>query len=304
MKSPKQQSRATEEIREINGQKVKVIVVNNLGQLDQLDSPSKDPLSEPTPNLLKKADGAEPTKQKQKRMRRNSPSKVSNKKPCPEKPAEERPIQPDSPVLSDQEERTKVKFQCVYCTLSFIFPNLLESHSRAEHGKFFYCYYCFLMFSSNAALDIHRIECLRKKIDPKVRDSLTFVFDIAKCTCLLCDLNLDDHQKLLIHAKSNHGHEFQSETDWILERSSSCCGIQFSSRSELVLHKKSKHCAVDELTQFVDLPCPKDNTQMENIADSLTKLRMISFKCSLCPIVNYSAVADSTHQRIVHGAAD
>lgn len=306
MKTQKQQSKATEEIREINGRKVKVIMVNNLNQLDNLNSSSKgnDPLSEPTPNLLKKVDAAEPTKQKQKRKRQNSLSKVSNKKSCMEAPAaDDEPVQPNSPVLSDPEERPKVKFQCLYCLASFIFPNMLESHCTSVHGKFFYCHFCFLMFTEKDQLDIHRMECTRKKIDPKVRDTLSFVLDIDKCTCTLCDLTLDNHKQLLMHAKSFHEHLFKTETDWILESSVRCCGLSFPTRVELVQHKKSKHDALDELNKVAEMPCPKDNTQVEYLAMTLTKLRMISFKCPLCPIVNYSSVADNNHQRIVHSSA-
>jgi hypothetical protein len=147
MKTLKQQYKATEEIREINGRKVKVIMVNNLDQLDHLNqqSPSKgkDPLSEPAPNLPKKVNFSETKKQKLKRIRETSPSKVRKKKPRMDRPDER-----NSPVLSDPEERPKVKFQCLYCSASFIFPNLLETHSTDNHGRFFYCHFCFLMFDN------------------------------------------------------------------------------------------------------------------------------------------------------------
>jgi hypothetical protein len=303
----KKHQKHKEEIREINGRKVKVIMVNNVDQLDNLNlhSPSKgkDPLSEPTPNLLKKVDVAKTTMKKQKRVRRNSPSKGSNKKSCLEVSTADRPDESNSPALSDPDERPKVRFQCLYCSASFIFPNLLETHCTSNHGRFFFCHFCFLMFVDKDELEIHRMECTRKKIDPKVRDSLNFVFDIARCTCTMCDLTLENHKQLLMHAKSYHSHKFQTETDWILEASASCCGLSFPTRAELVHHKKSEHGALEELPEVVDVPCPKDNIQMEYLTETLTRLKMISFKCPLCPIVNYSDVADKIHQRIVHGAA-
>jgi hypothetical protein len=120
----------------------------------------------------------------------------------------------------------------------------------------------------------------------------------------MCDLTLDNHKQLLMHAKCYHSHKFQTETDWILEASSSCCGLSFPTRAELVQHKKSKHDALEELTGVVDdMPCLKDNAQMEYLTETLTRLKMISFKCPLCPFVNYSDVADKIHQRIFHPAA-
>lgn len=305
-KARKQQNRATEEIREINGQKVKVILVNDVRQLDHLNqhpSPwkSKDPLSEPL-NIVQSVNSVKTKNLKQKR-RQNSPSKVSKKKAREEALAAERPDQAESPVLSDPEERTKVKFQCVYCSASFIFPNLLETHSSTIHGKFYYCHFCFIMFAGRDQLAIHQMECLRVKIDPKVRDLLIFSFDIDKCTCNKCELTLDNHKQLLIHAKSYHGHEFLTDTDWLLESSYSCCGLTFPTRVELVQHKKSTHGALDELTEVMEIPCPTDSAQMECLATALMNLKMISYKCPLCPIVNYSIVADNMHQRIDHGAA-
>ncbi|XP_065340549.1 uncharacterized protein LOC135939875 [Cloeon dipterum] len=189
----------------------------------------------------------------------------------------------NSPAI---ETTSEFRFTCSFCPENFGSRNMLSRHSGLEHLEFHFCDFCLLNLKSDLQLEVHKLECERKKLTKQQCQSKQTLFDFNSLSCRLCNLEFQTELNLVDHAFANHGNF----------RGGVCCGKHFA-MDELVKHKQLIHGAVSEVHSVIEI---KLKERCKVLDAALKKLKSGNFQCSLCSYSAASLTALSEHRQNIH----
>ncbi|XP_022185281.2 zinc finger protein 43 [Nilaparvata lugens] len=144
------------------------------------------------------------------------------------KPKSKQPYRPPKVAATPKpppQPKKKPPYVCEYCGIEYMRKSLYDRHVRNQHLAPFKCRNCPERFDSHTALDSHRLNCQRVKVEPCESDDLI-------CKCNKSFNTFEEY--------NDHTLTCDEDTDLLCEE----CGLVFQTNKEYKKHNMTTHSKI------------------------------------------------------------